>query len=166
MWPCQVLNPSELIRIENEPLIKIFFHNILHPQFDVTIRSPAYIVPIFSAYLSKHVNPNKSKIFQKLRTSCNLICSFLLLLMTISYITVALWNCFLMIPNNMLLFASLTQSCIHIFRNILSQAEYLVDKMKKDKTVDFENDWKLVTLFIGGNDLCAFCKDEVTILSN
>ena len=38
--------------------------------------------------------------------------------------------------------------------------------MKKDKTVDFENDWKLVTLFIGGNDLCAFCKDEVTILSN
>ncbi len=27
--------------------------------------------------------------------------------------------------------------------------------------VDFENDWKLVTLFIGGNDLCEYCFDEV-----
>lgn len=47
---------------------------------------------------------------------------------------------------------------------ILGQAETLVDKMKNDKTIDFENDWKMVTLFIGGNDLCAFCKDEVIIL--
>ncbi len=30
--------------------------------------------------------------------------------------------------------------------------------MKESKEIDFHNDWKLVTLFIGGNDLCASCK--------
>ncbi|CAG10376.1 unnamed protein product [Tetraodon nigroviridis] len=30
------------------------------------------------------------------------------------------------------------------------------------QTVDFQNDWKLVTLFIGGNDLCQFCNDRVS----
>ncbi|XP_016152541.1 PREDICTED: phospholipase B1, membrane-associated [Ficedula albicollis] len=33
--------------------------------------------------------------------------------------------------------------------------------MKNDSRVDFQNDWKLITLFIGGNDLCQFCKDPV-----
>lgn len=42
--------------------------------------------------------------------------------------------------------------------DIPSQAENLVRKLKADKHVDFENDWKLVTLFIGGNDLCQICK--------
>ena len=27
--------------------------------------------------------------------------------------------------------------------------------------VNFEEDWKLITLWIGGNDLCAVCKGEV-----
>jgi hypothetical protein len=27
--------------------------------------------------------------------------------------------------------------------------------------VNYEEDWKLVTLWIGGNDLCAVCKGEV-----
>jgi phospholipase B1 len=31
--------------------------------------------------------------------------------------------------------------------------------MKKSKEIDFNNDWKLVTMFISGNDLCASCKD-------
>ncbi|XP_071962004.1 phospholipase B1, membrane-associated-like [Antedon mediterranea] len=39
-----------------------------------------------------------------------------------------------------------------------NQALNLVEKMKIDPNVDFENDWKLVTLFIGGNDLCQSCK--------
>ncbi|XP_071784568.1 phospholipase B1, membrane-associated-like isoform X1 [Asterias amurensis] len=38
------------------------------------------------------------------------------------------------------------------------QARKLVDKMKNDPNVDFENDWKMVTIFIGGNDLCRYCK--------
>ncbi|XP_067940985.1 phospholipase B1, membrane-associated-like [Watersipora subatra] len=46
--------------------------------------------------------------------------------------------------------------------NILTQAKNLVKKMSEGNPVpvDIHNDWKLVTLFIGGNDLCAYCKDE------
>ncbi len=29
--------------------------------------------------------------------------------------------------------------------------------------IDIENDWKVITLWIGGNDLCDFCNDEVKI---
>nr|XP_054758728.1 phospholipase B1, membrane-associated-like [Lytechinus pictus] len=37
------------------------------------------------------------------------------------------------------------------------QARELIQTMKDDPSVDFENDWKLITLFIGGNDLCSGC---------
>ncbi|PIK37687.1 putative phospholipase B1, membrane-associated [Apostichopus japonicus] len=37
------------------------------------------------------------------------------------------------------------------------QARAIITKMQEDKSVDFENDWKVVTIFIGGNDLCAWC---------
>lgn len=37
------------------------------------------------------------------------------------------------------------------------QARTLVDRMRSDPDVDFEKDWKLVTIWIGGNDLCAVC---------
>jgi phospholipase B1 len=40
------------------------------------------------------------------------------------------------------------------------QAQLLVDRLRADKNVDFENDWKVITLFIGGNDLCDYCKDK------
>lgn len=39
------------------------------------------------------------------------------------------------------------------------QAQALIDKIKANSTYDFENSWKLVTLFIGGNDLCKYCRD-------
>ncbi|XP_078734934.1 phospholipase B1, membrane-associated-like [Lampetra fluviatilis] len=32
------------------------------------------------------------------------------------------------------------------------------DLLRNDTRVDFQNDWKLLTLFIGGNDLCDSCK--------
>ena len=38
-----------------------------------------------------------------------------------------------------------------------SQATTLVSRMKEDSSIKFETDWKLVTLWIGGNDLCAAC---------
>ena len=45
------------------------------------------------------------------------------------------------------------------------QAENLVEKMQDPNAVegdvDFQNDWKVVTLFIGGNDLCRTCQNEV-----
>ncbi|XP_054759869.2 phospholipase B1, membrane-associated-like [Lytechinus pictus] len=39
------------------------------------------------------------------------------------------------------------------------QADWLIQKMKADPDIDFENDWKVVTIFIGGNDLCAWCNN-------
>eukprot|EP00128_Syssomonas_multiformis_P011193 Colp12_sorted_trinity150504_noHs@6018 len=33
--------------------------------------------------------------------------------------------------------------------------------MKAIPGLDYENDWKLVTIWIGGNDLCAICKGDV-----
>jgi phospholipase B1, membrane-associated len=42
------------------------------------------------------------------------------------------------------------------------QASLLVERFKEldGDLIDFENDWKLVTLFIGGNDLCDFCNNR------
>ncbi|XP_030410144.1 phospholipase B1, membrane-associated [Gopherus evgoodei] len=45
--------------------------------------------------------------------------------------------------------------------NVPSQARRLVDLMKNDTRINFQEDWKLITLFIGGNDLCRFCDDPV-----
>ncbi|XP_070578249.1 phospholipase B1, membrane-associated-like [Ptychodera flava] len=44
-------------------------------------------------------------------------------------------------------------------RHMLSQTEDLIERLKTWDAVDYENDWKVVTLFIGGNDLCAYCRD-------
>ncbi|KAI5125075.1 Phospholipase B1, Membrane-Associated [Manis pentadactyla] len=41
------------------------------------------------------------------------------------------------------------------------QARKLVDLMKNDMKINFQEDWKIITLFIGGNDLCDFCDDPV-----
>jgi phospholipase B1 len=41
--------------------------------------------------------------------------------------------------------------------HILAQAERLINKMKNDSNINYEKDWKMITLFIGGNDLCRFC---------
>ncbi|KAK6633750.1 hypothetical protein RUM43_001338 [Polyplax serrata] len=37
----------------------------------------------------------------------------------------------------------------------LAQAKYLVKKMKNDPTIDYQNDWKMITIFFGANDLCS-----------
>ncbi|KAM9777533.1 phospholipase B1, membrane-associated-like [Neosynchiropus ocellatus] len=46
---------------------------------------------------------------------------------------------------------------------IPGQVRALIDAMRSDPTVDFDNDWKLVTLFIGGNDLCQYCNDRASM---
>lgn len=43
------------------------------------------------------------------------------------------------------------------------QVRRLIEAMKNDTSVDFQNDWKLVTLFIGGNDLCQYCNDRASL---
>ncbi|XP_077289684.1 phospholipase B1, membrane-associated-like [Arctopsyche grandis] len=37
----------------------------------------------------------------------------------------------------------------------LMQAKILVKRMQGDPSVDFKNDWKMVTLFFGANDICT-----------
>lgn len=39
--------------------------------------------------------------------------------------------------------------------NLTSQARGLVDRMKRDPNIDFYNDWKMVTILAGHNDLCS-----------
>jgi phospholipase B1 len=42
-----------------------------------------------------------------------------------------------------------------------AQANLLVERMTKSLGASrFASEWKLVTFFIGGNDLCAYCKDN------
>lgn len=42
-------------------------------------------------------------------------------------------------------------------QNITQQAINLVDALSMDDSLDFYNDWKIVTVYIGGNDLCDVC---------
>ena len=39
----------------------------------------------------------------------------------------------------------------------MRQARELIDRMKNDPNVDFFNDWKVVTILSGNNDLCYNC---------
>jgi len=40
------------------------------------------------------------------------------------------------------------------------QALELVNAMRNDPNVDFDNDWKVITVFIGGNDVCDYFDGE------
>ncbi|KAI4898566.1 hypothetical protein NFI96_023156 [Prochilodus magdalenae] len=43
--------------------------------------------------------------------------------------------------------------------DLVTQARALITRMKDDSRIDFQNDWKVITVFIGGNDLCDYCTD-------
>ncbi|UJR11322.1 hypothetical protein I4U23_015503 [Adineta vaga] len=43
--------------------------------------------------------------------------------------------------------------------HMVDQADLLLDRLKNGKLCDWDNDWKMITFFIGGNDLCDFCTD-------
>jgi len=45
-------------------------------------------------------------------------------------------------------------------RDLLEQADSLIHRLQSDPKVNFEEDWKVVTVFIGGNDLCQYCGDK------
>ncbi|XP_066303633.1 phospholipase B1, membrane-associated-like [Branchiostoma lanceolatum] len=44
--------------------------------------------------------------------------------------------------------------------DMAGQARRLVDLIKACEDIDFDHDWKVVTLLIGGNDLCDYCEDK------
>lgn len=41
-----------------------------------------------------------------------------------------------------------------------SQAKWLVEKLKASPSVNMTHDWKLLTIWIGSNNLCDVCKDD------
>lgn len=45
--------------------------------------------------------------------------------------------------------------------DVPAQALRLVELMRSSTSVDWAKDWKLVTIWIGGNDLCAVCNDAI-----
>ena len=47
-------------------------------------------------------------------------------------------------------------------RDMPEQADDLIQKTSTHPDVDLQNDWKLVFLLIGGNDLCAVCRRWVS----
>ena len=54
--------------------------------------------------------------------------------------------------------------CMH--SDMASQARELIDRMKNDPKVDFVNDWKVVTILSGNNDLCDSCNKPVRGYTN
>ncbi|XP_063719152.1 phospholipase B1, membrane-associated-like [Symsagittifera roscoffensis] len=44
--------------------------------------------------------------------------------------------------------------------NLTQQAKNLIKDLQDDPEYDYDNDWKLVTVFIGGNNLCQICTDS------
>lgn len=45
-------------------------------------------------------------------------------------------------------------------KDLNAQALKLVDAMRNDPNVDFDKDWKVITVFIGGNDVCNYFDGE------
>ncbi|XP_030874275.1 phospholipase B1, membrane-associated-like [Leptonychotes weddellii] len=43
---------------------------------------------------------------------------------------------------------------------LMSQVQTLVQRMKDDHRVNFHEDWKIITVLIGGSDLCDYCTDS------
>jgi phospholipase B1, membrane-associated len=39
------------------------------------------------------------------------------------------------------------------------QAQWLLEKLKANNNINFAEDWKMLTIWIGGNNLCDVCKD-------
>ena len=50
--------------------------------------------------------------------------------------------------------------------DVPAQAQKLVDKMRTSTSVKYETDWKIITLWIGGNDLCAVCDGTNSVVNN
>ncbi|XP_059898046.1 phospholipase B1, membrane-associated isoform X3 [Gadus macrocephalus] len=44
--------------------------------------------------------------------------------------------------------------------NLPGQTRYLIDTLRNYEGLTFEEDWKLLTILIGMNDICDYCKDK------
>ena len=44
--------------------------------------------------------------------------------------------------------------------NMPIQARRLVQRLKESTTINYAQDWKMITVFIGGNDICEYCNNR------
>ncbi|XP_051511357.1 phospholipase B1, membrane-associated isoform X4 [Myxocyprinus asiaticus] len=44
--------------------------------------------------------------------------------------------------------------------NLPDQVRHLIDTLKTYEDIDFDGDWKILTILIGMNDICDYCKDK------
>ncbi|XP_071961855.1 phospholipase B1, membrane-associated-like [Antedon mediterranea] len=44
-------------------------------------------------------------------------------------------------------------------QDMLTQADTLISRMQSDSNIDMERDWKMITLYVGLNDICNTCHD-------
>lgn len=51
-----------------------------------------------------------------------------------------------------------------INRGLPAEADMLIERLKSDTRIDWEKDWKMVTLLIGGNNLCDYCWNRVNTM--
>ncbi|XP_078256068.1 phospholipase B1, membrane-associated-like [Rhinoraja longicauda] len=57
--------------------------------------------------------------------------------------------------------ASLNQAVAgSVSGELMPQVTELLKRMKNDSRINFQEDWKIITLFVGGNDLCDYCKNR------
>jgi hypothetical protein len=45
-------------------------------------------------------------------------------------------------------------------KDMMTEAKNLISLMKKDKKVDIQKHWKLITILFGANDFCEICKTK------
>ncbi|KAK6186521.1 hypothetical protein SNE40_008546 [Patella caerulea] len=48
----------------------------------------------------------------------------------------------------------------NVFMDLTDEAELLISRMQADPNIDINNDWKLITILIGDNDLCDICDED------
>ncbi|ESP02914.1 hypothetical protein LOTGIDRAFT_111188, partial [Lottia gigantea] len=48
----------------------------------------------------------------------------------------------------------------NVFSDLTDEANKLIERLKADINIDINNDWKLITILIGDNDLCDICDED------
>ncbi|XP_055958926.1 phospholipase B1, membrane-associated isoform X2 [Patella vulgata] len=48
----------------------------------------------------------------------------------------------------------------NVFSDLTDEATMLITRIQADINIDINNDWKLITILIGDNDLCKYCNND------
>ena len=51
-------------------------------------------------------------------------------------------------------------------QNMPAQVDYIVQQMQANPKIDYKNDWKLVNLLIGANNLCWSCMNDFKVIDS